>query len=98
MQINRTDDVHVVQQERLGSVSLVFQKKPGSLFQAATSVQQHILAGYFNPHSKTLASFQIVDHHVREVVDINDSFGHAERLQTRERNFQQRSTSDFHQS
>src|SRR4030095_15422186 len=79
--INRAEYVHVVQEKRLVFAQRSFSKKPGSFLYTAAGIQQHFFTGDFNTHSEIVFRFQILNHHVREMVDVDDHLTHTERPQ-----------------
>jgi hypothetical protein len=110
-EIDVADDVDVVEEEglcrrvangpdRVGvnewQVTSIFKKEPGGFFQAAAGIKQEIVfAGNFNAHSEIVAGFQVIDDHVREVMDVDDDVVDAKRAQARESDFEERAASDF---
>src|SRR5258705_6616025 len=56
-EIDRTDHIDVVQDERLVRGAGIFQEKIPCLFQAAAGVEQFLLARDFNPHAEVVLGF-----------------------------------------
>src|SRR5207245_9898641 len=92
---NSADDIDIVQNE--GLVRGVLQKKVGSLFQPAASIQQRLLARDRNPHAEVVVGFQVFHNHVGEVMHVDDHLANSKVIQTRERDLQQGAAADFHQ-
>src|SRR5262249_6336845 len=59
VQVNRTEDIHIVQEERLIPRGGVVKKEPGGFFQPAAGVKQDIFAGDLNPHAEVAVRLQI---------------------------------------
>src|SRR5262249_13529611 len=85
LKIDRGDDVHVVQDERL--IRSAFEK-PSRSFEPASGVQQHFLARNLNVQAEVMVRLQIVHHHVGEMMDVNDDVADPVSLQSGERDFQ----------
>src|ERR1700730_11975735 len=82
---------------RLGGRSRMVKKKPASLFQAATGIEQHVLARHFDAHAKISSLFEEGGYLVCEVVHVDDHVVDSESTQASEGNFQRRAPADFHQ-
>ena len=93
VEIDRTDHVDVMQQERLRVVA----EKPAGLLQSSAGIEQRIFAGNLNVHPKVFLCFQVLNNHVREVMYIDDHSIDTGCAQTLERDLQQRAARDFHQ-
>src|SRR2546422_2216943 len=93
VEIDRTDHVDVMQQERLRVVA----EKPAGLLQSSAGIEQRFFAGNLNVHPKVVLCFQVLNDHVREVMYIDDHSIDTGCAQTLERDLQQRAARDFHQ-
>jgi hypothetical protein len=94
-EIYGAENVDVVEYEGfvylLGTRAIrIFEEEPGGFFEPATGVEQEIVfAGNFNAHAEIVAGLEVVDDHVREVMDVDDDFGDAELAKARESDFEQ---------
>ena len=95
IEIDRADDIDVVQNEWLLQATGI-KKEMSGLLQAATSVKQDILARDFDMHAKIVIGLQVLDHLLREVMCIDDYLVHAEGAQAREGDLQHRAAGDFY--
>src|SRR5882757_6078902 len=95
--IDRADNVNVVQKKGLVPSPTVIQKKPRSLLQPTTGIQQHVLARHFNPHTKVVVCLQVIDNHIAKVMYVDDHFTYSELAQTGESDFKHRSPRNLHQ-
>ena len=64
-QIDRADDIDIVQNERLFA-SRTLKKKMRGLFQAAAGIEQDLFARDFNPHAEIVVRLQIIDEPCRQ--------------------------------
>src|SRR5208337_4681271 len=71
-EIDRADDIDIVQNERLFKTIGILEEKIGSLFQSAAGVEQNLLARDFDAHAKVMVRFQIVENHVGKVMHIDN--------------------------
>ena len=83
-EINRADDIDIVQNERLFRAVGILEEKIGGLFQSAAGVEQDLFARDFNTHAEVIVRFQILDNHVGEVMDVDDHFADSESARKRE--------------
>jgi hypothetical protein len=97
-EINRADDINVMQKERLCEAIEVFAKKISGLFQPATRVEQYLLARNPDVHTKVSVSREVIFDHLRKVVDVDDHVHDVEGSQPSQGDLKQRSTGNFHQS
>src|SRR6266852_1391879 len=97
LKIDFADHIHIVKNERLVQAVGILQEEPGRLFEAATGVEQKLLAGNFHSESEIVVGFQVLNHQIGKVVHVYDDVAHAEGSKTGKRQFQQRSAADFHQ-
>src|SRR5262245_8976253 len=93
VEIDGTDHIYVMQQERF----CVVAEKPARLLQSSTGIEQRLFAGNLNVHPKVVVCFQVLNNHVREVMDIDDHSIDTACAQTLKSDLQQRAACDFHQ-
>src|SRR5882762_2538316 len=96
-EVNRADDIDIVQNKRLVKTVGTLKEKIGGLFKAAARVEQDLLARDFNTHAEIVVRFEIFKNHVSEVMHVDDHLANPKGAQARERDFEQRSAGDFHQ-
>jgi len=97
-EVDGTDDVDVVEEERLIETSGIFEEEPGGFFKAAAGVEENVFAGDFEAHAKVFVRFQVVDDLVGEVVDVDDDFSDAESAEAGEGDFEKRAAGKFDES
>jgi hypothetical protein len=95
-EINRANDIDVVQQEWSFKTDRMLEKKTGCVFQAAARIEQDLLAGDHNVHTKILVVFQVVQNHPGEMMHVDNYVFYAGGAQPGERDLKQGATSDFH--
>src|ERR1035438_7087143 len=76
----------------------VAQKQMGGFFQTASGIEQNIFARNVDVHAEIVIHFQVIDHFVAKMVDVDNYVSNSKRAKTRERNFQESASVDFHQS
>src|SRR6266566_8182189 len=96
-EINRADDIHIMQNEGLLKPAGILKEKPGGFFQAPASIQQDLLARDFNAHAEVIVDFQIFEKKIGKVMDVDDYLADPKGAQTAERDLEQRAAGDFHQ-
>src|SRR6266581_5513326 len=96
-EINRADDIHIMQNERLLKPAGILEEKPGGLLQAPARVQQDLLARDFNAHAEVIVGFQISENQIGKVMDVDDHLADPKGAQAAERDLEQRAAGDFHQ-
>ena len=82
----------------LGEIREILREEMGCFFQAATGVEQHLLARDFDAHAEIVIRFQVIHDHVGEVIDVDDRLANSETAQAREGDLQQSAAIDFDQS
>jgi hypothetical protein len=97
-EVDVTDDVNVVKEERLIETAGIVKEEPGGFPEAAAGVEQDVLAGNFDAHAKVVVRFQVVDDLVGEVVDVDDDFDDAEGAETGESDFEKGAAGEFDKS
>src|SRR5439155_15207957 len=96
-EINRADDIHIMQNERLLKPVGILEEEPGGLLQAPTCVQQNLLARDFNADAEVIVGFQIFENQIGQVMDVDDHLADPKAAQAAQRDLKQRAASDFHQ-
>ena len=96
-EINRAEDVDIVQNERLFGAAGILEKKASGFLQAAAGVQQDLLARNFNAHAEVIVAPQIGDDHIGKVMHVDNHFANPKGVQTRERDLQHGAAGDFYQ-
>src|SRR5579864_6758541 len=96
-EINRADDIDVVQKEGFFQADRLLDKKISGLFQAAAGIEQDLLAGDRNIHLKILVAFQVVDDHSGEMMRVDNYVSYPSAAQPGERDLQQSAAGDFYQ-
>ena len=84
----------------LGSRGLtkIFEEEPGRFFEAAAGVEQPIVfARNLDAHAKVVVGFQVVDDHIREMMDVGDDFVDPEGAEAHEGDFKKGAAGDFHE-
>src|SRR5712692_1620538 len=97
LEINRGDNVNIVQNKRLAKTPGIVEEKIGRLPQAAARVEQDVLARDFNVNAEVIVGFQIVENRIGKVMHIDNHLANPKGEQARERDLQQRAAGDFHQ-
>ena len=97
LQIEGTDDVNIVHNERFFRTAGILQKEMSNFLQAAAGIKQDFLAGDDNPHAEVVVGFEILHDHVRKVMHVDDHFANSEGAQAREGDLQERAAGNFHQ-
>src|SRR5215831_2771935 len=93
-EIDRANDVYIVQDERL--FAAVLEKKTGGFLQSAAGIKQHILARHFDSRAEIVVGLQIVDDNVREMMRVDNYLADSSVTQARQRDFQHCTPTDFH--
>src|SRR5437879_4347053 len=83
-QINRADDVDVVQNEWPRLIT----KEISGLLQATAGVEQNLFARDFDAHAEIIVLLQILQNHVGKVMRIDDHFDDSKSPQAEESDFQ----------
>jgi len=76
-EVNRADDIDIVQNKRFVKTLGVLKKKVGGLFKATARVEQDLLARDFNTQAEIVVRFEILKNHVGEVMHVNDHLANA---------------------
>jgi hypothetical protein len=96
-EINGADHIDVMDKERFFSLTGVPAKELSNFFQATTGIEQRVFAGNFDVQSKVVVFLQVVQHHVRKVVNVDDDIGYPKTSQAGNNDFEQRAAPNFHQ-
>src|SRR3984893_11277056 len=98
-EIDRAEDIDIMQNERrfLPGMPTRILEKPSGFFQATSGVKQLLLARDFDAHAEVVVLFQVVNHHVGKVMDIDNDVVNPKFAQARERDLEQRAAMDFDQ-
>ena len=96
LKVNVAEDVDVVEQEWLAKAAATRQEV-GSLFQAATGVEENFFAGNLEAHIEVAIGGEVARYLIGEVVDINDYVDDAAGFETKKREFEEGVPGDFNQ-
>src|SRR5208282_4356617 len=88
-QVDRADDIDIVQNEGLIQRAGVLQKEMSRLFQSAASVEQDLLTRDFNAHAEVVVRFQVIKDHVGKMMHIDDDLANAKFAQAGKRDLEQ---------
>ena len=95
--IDGAEHIDVVDDEGLLRAFAGLQEKPSGFFEAATGVEQDLLAGNFNAHAEVAVGLEVIDDFVCEVMDIENDFADAEGTQTAEGELKESTAADSDQ-
>src|SRR6185295_5209824 len=96
-EINRAENIDVVQNEGLIQTVRIVEKEPRCFPETAAGIQQNLLARDFNSHSEIILRFQIIGNHVGKMVHIHNDFAYSRIAQPPERDLQKRTAGNLHQ-
>src|SRR5215471_2941916 len=92
LQVNVADHVDVMQNERLR----ISAKEPAGFLQSAAGIEQNVFSRDLDMHAEIMVGLQVLDHHVRKVMDIDNDVSNSESAQSRERDLEQRLAGYLH--
>src|SRR5579864_1956426 len=96
-EVDRADDVDIVEQERFLTLA-VLKEEPFGLLQSAAGIEQDIVfARDLNTHSEVVVILQVIDNHVGEVMHVDDYVLDSEGGETAKGDLQQRVPGNFYQ-
>src|SRR5208282_1239845 len=96
-EVNRAEDIDIVQDEGLFRAVGILDKEMRGLFQAAAGIEQRLLARDFNTHAEVVVRYQVLHNHVGEVMNVDYYLANSEAAQAGERDLEQRAAVDFDQ-
>src|ERR1700722_3702322 len=95
LEINGAHHVDVMEKKRFRCRTGIIKKKPPGLFEAATSIEQQVLARHFYVHAEIFALPEERDHFVGEVMHVYDHVVNPESTQASKCDFEQGAPANF---